>query len=197
MAIKKSDMEKLSLMTGDIERMREYAVTMLRDSNTKGTKKAGLIADLTKYTHPNQILKTMWNAFLSGERLSSVGSRYNRSRRVAESYGLGDYYTMMIEADIDNTIISFSKASKYDYQIYHKTFSSAVQHARAMVEKRGYTVDEDEWFRKVASGPRKPGKGKTNIYTIELMENGKESRRKLQMQVYYDEGRYELNMYIS
>jgi hypothetical protein len=87
--------------------------------------------------------------------------------------------------------------TKSDYTIYHKTFSAAVQHAKAQVEKQGYTIDDDEWDRKVAMGPKKPGGGKTNIYTIDLMKNGKETRRKLQMQVYYDEGRYELNMYIS
>lgn len=87
--------------------------------------------------------------------------------------------------------------TKSDYTIYHKTFSAAVQHAKAQVEKQGYTIEDDEWDRKVAMGPKKPGRGKTNIYTIDLMKNGKETRRKLQMQVYYDEGRYELNMYIS
>jgi len=83
------------------------------------------------------------------------------------------------------------------YTINHKTFSSAVQHAKAQAEKQGYTIDDDEWDRKVAMGPKKPGTGKTNRYTIDLMKGGKETRRKLQMQVYYDEGRYELNMYIS
>lgn len=83
------------------------------------------------------------------------------------------------------------------YTIYHKTFSSAVQHAKDQVEKQGYTIDGDEWDHKVAMGPKKPSAGKTNKYTIDLMKNGKETRRKLQMQVYYDEGRYELNMYIS
>ena len=83
------------------------------------------------------------------------------------------------------------------YEIYHKDFSSAVQHAIKQVEKKGYTVDDDEWDRKVALGPRKPSKGKTNIYTIALLKDGKETKRNLQMQVYYDEGRYELNMYIS
>ena len=83
------------------------------------------------------------------------------------------------------------------YTINHKTFSSAVQHAKDQVEKQGYTIDDDEWDRNVAMGPRKPGTGKTNRYTIDLMKNGKETRRKLQMQVYYDEGRYELNMYVS
>ena len=89
------------------------------------------------------------------------------------------------------------EAKKSDYTIYHKTFSSAVQHAAEVVKKRGYEVDDDSWDRKVAMGPRKPGKGKTNSYTIDLMKNGKPVRNKLQMQVYYDEGRYELNMYIS
>ena len=83
------------------------------------------------------------------------------------------------------------------YEINHKTFSAAVQHAKSQVEKKGYTIDDDEWDRKVAMGPRKPGSGKTNRYTIDLMKGGKETRRKLQMQVYYDEGRYELNMYVS
>ena len=46
-------------------------------------------------------------------------------------------------------------------------------------------------------GPRKPGVGKTNSYNIDLMKNGKDVKQKLHMQVYYDEGRYELNMYIS
>jgi hypothetical protein len=83
------------------------------------------------------------------------------------------------------------------YTIYHKTFSSAVQHAISQVEKQGYTVDEEEWDRKVAMGPKKPSAGKTNSYTIPLLKNGNPTPRKLQMQVYYDEGRYELNMYIS
>ena len=87
--------------------------------------------------------------------------------------------------------------AKETYTISHKTFSSAVQHALAQAEKRGYTVDEDDWDRKVAMGPRKPGTGKTNSYEIALMKDGKETKRKLQMQVYYDQGRYELNMYIS
>jgi hypothetical protein len=87
--------------------------------------------------------------------------------------------------------------AKDNYTINHKTFSSAVQHAEEVVNKRGFEVDPEEWDRKVSMGPRKPGAGKTNSYTIALMKNGKEVKQKLQMQVYYDEGRYELNMYIS
>jgi hypothetical protein len=65
------------------------------------------------------------------------------------------------------------------------------------VKKQGYEIPDDEWDQKVAMGPRKPGSGKTNSYAIDLMKGGKETRRKLQMQVYHDQGRYELNMYVS
>jgi hypothetical protein len=88
------------------------------------------------------------------------------------------------------------KEAKDKFDIYHKDFSSAVQHARKQAEKRGYTVDDDEWFRNVASGPRRPGTGKTNSYNIELLDkNGKSTRKKLSMQVYNTGKSYELNMY--
>lgn len=87
--------------------------------------------------------------------------------------------------------------SSTGYTINHKSFSSAVQHAKAHAEKQGYQVPDEEWDNKVATGPKKPGQGKTNKYTIDLLKNGKESPRKLQMQIYQDDGRYELNMYIS
>ena len=101
------------------------------------------------------------------------------------------------ESVADLTEAKMNEAKNSDYTIYHKTFSSAVQHAIAVAKKRGYAVDEDDWDRKVAMGPRKPSKGKTNSYSINLSKNGKDVRQKLQMQVYYDQGRYELNMYIS
>lgn len=87
--------------------------------------------------------------------------------------------------------------AKDAYTVAHKTFSSAVQHAKEVAEKRGFEVDSEEWDRKVATGPRKPGTGKTNSYNIGLMKDGKEVKQTLNMQVYYDAGRYELNMYIS
>jgi hypothetical protein len=87
------------------------------------------------------------------------------------------------------------EASKY--QIYHPSYSSAVQHALSQAEKQGFTVDMDDYTQKVAFGPKKPSAGKTNSFSITLMDkNGKISKKKLQMQVYGMEGgKYELNMY--
>ena len=87
------------------------------------------------------------------------------------------------------------EASKY--QIYHPSYSSAVQHALSQAEKQGFTVDMDDYTQKVAFGPKKPSVGKTNSFSITLMDkSGKISKKKLQMQVYGMEGgKYELNMY--
>ena len=87
---------------------------------------------------------------------------------------------------------------KSDYEVYHKDYSTAVQTAIKQAEKRGYEVDMDDWHDKVATGPKKPSSGKTNSFSINLMKDGKPSKKKLQMQVYnMDNHKYELNMYIE
>ena len=87
---------------------------------------------------------------------------------------------------------------KSAYEIYHKDYSSAVQTAIKQAEKRGFEVDMDDWHDKVATGPKKPSSGKTNSFSINLMKDGKPSKKKLQMQVYnMDNQKYELNMYIE
>ena len=85
-----------------------------------------------------------------------------------------------------------------DYKVMHKSFTDAVNEAKAKAEKAGYTIDDDEWFRKVSSGPKKPGSDKTNRYTLELMTaKGGPAKKALHFQVYNTGGAYELNAYIS
>lgn len=85
-----------------------------------------------------------------------------------------------------------SKSSS-GYDLYHRDFSSAMQHAYKHAKVNlGVDVDPDEIDRKVAMGPRKPSKGKTNSYRL-LDKDGKKA---IQVQVYgMDNGKYELNMY--
>jgi hypothetical protein len=88
--------------------------------------------------------------------------------------------------------------SESDYKVMHKTFTDAVNTAKEKAEKAGYTIDDDEWFRKVSSGPRKPGTDKTNKYSIELMtKKGNPAKKYLQIQVYNTGNAYELNTYIN
>lgn len=88
--------------------------------------------------------------------------------------------------------------AKSDYEIKHKTFSSAIQHAVEVAAKQGYEVDPDDYDSKVAMGPKKPSKGKTNSYSLKLTKNGKEQKKALQVQIAnLDNKFFELNMYIQ
>jgi len=78
------------------------------------------------------------------------------------------------------------------YDLYHKDFSDAMQHAYDYAKsKMGITVDPKEIDNKVATGPKKPSEGKTNTYKLK----GKGGN--LQIQVYNKGGSkpFELNMY--
>ena len=80
------------------------------------------------------------------------------------------------------------------YTLFHRSFSDAMQHAYAHAKsKMGMTVDPKEIDSKVATGPKKPGAGKTNSYSL------KTNRGMLQIQVYNRGGSkpFELNMYSS
>lgn len=96
---------------------------------------------------------------------------------------------------------ALKEAKGSNYQIYHKTYSAAVQHAiNHVFDKMGYEVDSQDFFNKVSSGPRKPSPGKTNSFSIDLFDKrtAKPVRQKLHMQVYgMDNGKYELNMYVA
>jgi len=95
---------------------------------------------------------------------------------------------------------SFKESAELDeaksstgYELYHKSFSDAMQHSYAFAKKKfGITVDPKEIDREVASGPKKPSSGKTNSYRLV----GTDGKKAIQVQVAnLDNKRYELNMY--
>ena len=93
--------------------------------------------------------------------------------------------------EIDELVAPGQK-SHTGYELYHKDFSSAMQHAVAHAKKKGHTIDPKEIDDKVATGPKKPSKGKVNRYAL------KAGRKTVQIQVTnLDNKAYELNMYIE
>ena len=85
---------------------------------------------------------------------------------------------------------SYTIEEKYD--LYHSTFSGAMQHAYDYAKKKyGIQIPPSEIDDKVATGPKKPGTGKTNTYRL------KGRGGNLQIQVYNKGGSkpFELNMY--
>jgi len=84
--------------------------------------------------------------------------------------------------------------------VYFDSFSRAVQTAREEVEKRGYIIDEDDWWNEVSVGPGRPKDGETRRMSIGLWKNDKLSKKGLHIQV-YNRGikfkyNYELNFYV-
>lgn len=91
---------------------------------------------------------------------------------------------------------------KTDYEVYHRSFGDSSTAARKMAERRGYTIDEDDWQDEVAMGGKnlrsRPAIGKTTRFTVGLLKNGKIQRKALSFQVYgMENGKYELTAYIN
>lgn len=85
---------------------------------------------------------------------------------------------------------------------YFKSFTDAVEFARKSTEKRGFTIDEDDWQTQIAFGGKysrsRPSKGKTNSFTVGLLKKGKPQRKSLQISVFgMPSGSYELTHYIN
>jgi len=87
--------------------------------------------------------------------------------------------------------------AKAPYEVYHKSYTSAIEAAREYAEKKGFEIDNDDSFRKIGMGPRKPSEGKTNSFSIQLTKDGKLQRKQLHIQVYGMKNSYELNAYIG
>ncbi len=91
---------------------------------------------------------------------------------------------------------------KLSYEVYHDSYTSAVQEAERFANKQGYELDPEEMADKIGLGPHKPKPGKTNKFTIDLLKNGKliKNKFKLQIQIYNrgtNSNEYELNIYIA
>jgi hypothetical protein len=86
---------------------------------------------------------------------------------------------------------------KNKYEVYHDSYSGAVNAALDYAERNGYTYSEDETATKIGLGPRKPDEGVTNRFTITLFKDGVETKKALQIQIYGMREKYELNCYIA
>ena len=110
------------------------------------------------------------------------------------SYNQIAYYV----ADKDGKFVRESVTeAKTPYEVYHKSYTSAIEAAREYAEKKGFEIDNDDSFTKIGMGPRKPSEGKTNSFSIQLSKDGKLQRKQLHIQVYGMRNSYELNAYIG
>jgi len=125
------------------------------------------------------------------ERLAKKNSS-NFIEKVKESVIQQEYMSGVGRDAKPMAALNAAKSST-GYDLYHKQFSGAMQHAYKFAKSKGYIVDPKEIDNKVASGPKKPSSGKTNKYIL-----GTNKKQKVHIQVAnLDNKRYELNVYID
>lgn len=106
-------------------------------------------------------------------------------------------YEEIIQVEDDLRIAESVNEAKSDFEVYHKSYTSAINAAKEYAEKKGYEINDDDSFRQIGMGPRKPSEGKVNRFSIELSKDGKVQKKQLQIQVYGMRNVYELNAYIQ
>jgi len=84
-----------------------------------------------------------------------------------------------------------------DVEVYHKSYTHAIEAAQNYAGKKGYEIEDDELFTKVGMNSKRPSVGKTTRVSLELLKNGKPQRKMLHIQVYGMKNGYELNTYIN
>ena len=155
-------------------------------------KKEGIteaeLNELIDYEYDGKVVK------ISKKNFSKVHKDFKNSTKGKERMMINDPKTggsISVPVQFEEVELN-EKKSATGYEIYHKSFSDAMQHAYEYAEKKGFPVDKDEIDDKVALGPKKPSKGKTNRYDL------KAGRKTAHIQVYnMDNKSYELNMYIE
>lgn len=128
--------------------------------------------------------------------IKDLEKRFKRDRFewIEESYITKD---ILYESKYILSPTQFLTESRVDYQVYHNTYSSAVDAALEYAKSRGYEVDTDDVWREISVGPKKPKDGATNSASIGLLKNGKLQRKALQVQIYGMGNKFELNAYIN
>lgn len=183
-------------------RLFEGVNESIKESELKGYLAADVVDD---------IVKTLGSKMVKGHVENAPNRNYIYLKLTDIKFG-NDVVKMLkskfgIDAKLDKTFgniptVSFASKKvvsekKSDYEVYHKSYTSAIEAAREYAEKKGYEINNDDAFTQIGMGPRKPSEGKTNRFDIELSKDGKVQRKKLQIQVYGMRNSYELNAYIQ
>ena len=141
----------------------------------------------------NSLLKDYHGKFKWGNEVLYVTKEIEKDVRDIISKDKGHSYMVKVSKNPMREEVEIEeKKSATGYELYHKDFSSAMQHAYKFAKSKGHIVDPKEIDDKVATGPKKPSAGKTNRYSL------KAGRKTVEIQVAnLDNKRYELNMYIE
>lgn len=89
---------------------------------------------------------------------------------------------------------------KHEYELYHDSYTKAIDAALDYAERNGYTTDAEERADIIGMQSFRPKDGKTERVNLPLYKNDKLQKKHLNIQVYnrgITGNTYELNAYIS
>ena len=99
---------------------------------------------------------------MKGDQVKKLREENDRIKELIQS---GKFTRPEIKKMIERNILEQRSAT--GYTLFHRSFSDAMQHAYAHAKsKMNMTFDPKEIDSKVATGPKKPGTGKTNRYSL-------------------------------
>ena len=119
-----------------------------------------------------------------------------------------EYWAGSVSVSIDNSpknyhIIEHRNIARGSMlsESYYSSASAAVAVARAEAEKRGYDIDEDDWFNQINSGGSygrlRPNTDETRSFSIGLYRKGRLQKKTLNISLYgMPGGKVELTNYI-
>jgi len=204
--------KKMAIATATAKRVAEsdFEPHMMYDPNTGKSEKAEKPEDHERlkkkgYTHEKpEVKEGKYKVNIKGEGGATVQARSEKEAiaKVMKQLGIANRFakdrsfmkkiSVLGETVKEKPEVKEAKSSS-GYELYHRDFSGAMQHAYAHAKKKGFIVDKDDIDSKVAMGPKRPSSGKTNRYILDTNK-----KQKLHVQVAnLDNKRYELNMYIE
>lgn len=172
---------------------------------------ARAINQVTETNNPNlppitaadiEKMMRVWNRIMAKARKqfpNASEEEYFRISQRAMNYALG-----IKKEEVEVTEAKRQKRQKRQPEaIYFDSYTAALNAARAKAEKRGYTIDEDDWNAKVTHGfPGRPDEGNTTNIRIHLLKDGKPAKPMLIISVYGRQtslmkNSFELTSYVS
>ena len=193
-----SEMKKMSALLSKVNDIWEQVERKLSEGQKNESVEEGTESlDEAFSSWTVTILKTV-NKIKKGDSKSVKAQNVAQAlKKAAKAWGDDNLNSMpstafKVTKDTSESIDEkYAKALDEKYDIYHKTFSGAMQHSYEYAKKKfKIEIDPTEIDDKVAMGPPKPKNGKTNSYRLKGT-NGKG----IQVQVYNTGTSFELNMY--
>jgi len=132
-------------------------------------------------------------SYHDGKKKHKDGSDFFDIKIFKNKKDLSDFVGSLVKQGYKLTNESVNEAD----DVYHKSYTHAIEAAEVYARKKGYTIEDDEMFTKVGMNSKRPSVGKTTRVSLELLKNGKPQKKMLHIQVYGMKNGYELNAYIN